>query len=665
MRAFGTDRSEPEKQSIVFEPVHTEQGTSPLTSDAETEPLPFDDTDEKKMNDEEVNDIGKAPPHNEPAERASALSSPSGNFGGDSDLTDESEHTTPQPEERIMAYQTHFAHAGANTGVPNNGDDDGDDSSLSEEGDQTITQGSEAELEKSAIDGLAELAASNHDAGNELEEGEKERPASSTLTPGTLQNETANDAEDEGQGQLGDDDAEVSTQASEQDYGESGVSYTLPHRKETPLHRAAIAGKRRAAATGGAPSLLMEQDVDSSNPASAATSRQASPIGGIDTDPKTKDEDVDMDMDMDEAQPEEAAVEEQDGFEAEFKENREQEHEKYTEEKSDEDALGAEDAGHDGEDEAEGEGEGEGDAAAEQSAQADVDDEASDHRQEALEQLTRIELGFVMLRQRLYVERLEELERESDMIQQGTHPEIQMLHTLIDARKEKRLGYLQEWLRNNQREHELRASAEEKIAWVNWRDQAATIRHRMMCEMDRKRRRLEREKRMLDAPQPTRRYQPFETEFAHKPPSYSRRTRHMPDQYMAEGMSLRDTRSFVAYPDVRGLEDYDVWMDLEQMGIRPMPMPPMGYLRPEELPSHEMYAAPMDMQPHPGPPPHEMDAPMQGPHGHHHPVHGAPQFGPPNVMPPPPPHIAPAPPGRPYVSEQPPMGIPMSHIVHA
>ena len=98
---------------------------------------------------------------------------------------------------------------------------------------------------------------------------------------------------------------------------------------------------------------------------------------------------------------------------------------------------------------------------------AENEDEASDHRQEALEQLTRIELGFVMLRQRLYAERVEELEREANMIHQGTHPEIQMLHTLIDLRKEKRLRYLGMWLQCSIREHERRAQAEEKLSLIH------------------------------------------------------------------------------------------------------------------------------------------------------------------------------------------------------
>ena len=286
------------------------------------------------------------------------------------------------------------------------------------------------------------------------------------------------------------------------------------------------------------------------------------------------------------------------------------------------------------------------------------------------------------------------------MIHQGTHPEIQMLHTLIDLRKEKRLRYLGMWLQCSIREHERRAQAEEKIAWVNWRDCAASLRRDMMCDMDRKRRKLEREKRMLDAPQPMRRYQPFEAEFAHKPPSYSRWTRQRPDQYLPYGASLRDPRSFVAFPDVRGLEEYDVWMDMEQMGIRPMPMPPPTYLRPDDMPPHEMYAAPTYAgslpgsepmgyygPPETGPPYVEhsrplppVAAPYEGMYvepmemsSHPADLQRAPPAGPSAPAPPLPPsrglpaQLGPPPSaaGRPPFAAEQPMGIPISHVVRA
>ena len=406
--------------------------------------------------------------------------------------------------------------------------------------------------------------------------------------------------------------------------------HASPQRKTQSLHRAVIAamGKRRAAATGGAPSLLVDQDVDSSNPPSAATSRQGSPTAdsedavdatkapeqeetasgkeddnGADEDrseealgrmqEETGEEDTEN-MDVDERLEQRTTRKGQDQTKQEpgeddsradtvgegDSERTEQRRKKATRTNEKEDAVMTTPS------------KGRGSTSAHSVDAAENEEETSLHRQEALDQLTRIELGFVMLRQRLYTERLEELEREADMIQQGTHPELRILHTLIDTRKEKRLACLDVWLRLQEQEYEHLEKTEEKIAWVNWRDRAASIRREMMSQTDRKRRKLEREKRMLDAPQPARRHQPFEAEFAYKPPAYSRRTRQMPDLYMKSEASLRDVRNFVAYPDVRGLDEYDAWLDMEQMGIRPVPMPPPGYLRVDEVPpaaAHELY----------------------------------------------------------------------------
>lgn len=599
MSALSTEEAE-----ILCTPVEpTEQATSPLTSDAETEPLSMDEENTKTMQKAAEEDVPTTE-KNVHIERSAASGQPAGQFADDSDLTDESEQAKPNPEPT----------------EPNPVKED-DDSSLSEDaGDHTITPGGkEAELQRSALDGLAVLAASETE-GEKHEKVSAPVPVSSALVSEASQDEAAEDMEADDEGE---DEEEEPTP-------NKGT------RKEPSLHRAVMAavGKRRAAATGGAPSLLVEPDADASNPPSASTSRQGSPVEDVRTKEETPAE------------------------------------EESTE------------------------------TGAQTMETAENEDEASDHRQEALEQLTRIELGFVMLRQRLYAERIEELEREADMIQRGTHPEIQMLHTLIDLRKEKRLRYLGMWLECSLREHKLRAQAEEKIAWVNWRDRAASLRRDMMCDMDRKRRKLEREKRLLDAPQPMRRHQPFEAEFAHKPPSYSRRTRQRPDQYLPLGASLRDARSFVAFPDVRGLEEYDVWMDMEQMGIRPMHVLPPTYLRSDDVNPHEIYAAPpyaggfSGVEPmgyygppgagppyveHPPPLP-SVAAPYDGMYvepmemsSHPTDLKGATPAGAPAAPPLPhsrghPGQFGPSPPsaaGRPpYAAEQP-MGIPISQVVRA
>ncbi|WFD26576.1 NAPDH-dependent diflavin reductase [Malassezia nana] len=534
---------------------HQEQPTSPLSSEAETEPLPFDETENDTVptqmdataqplavEQEEKEVMNQPPPQAE-------------EFGAESDLSEEpdAEPNRAEPDRAVQDFR-----------------DLDDESSLSEAMDEEREGPMEnSRLELSALDGLAELAASSSNVQDTA-------PAatSSTLSSDTSRDEDQVPAE------------HTTPPPGDEDGDMTMVPMTPSSRNKTSLHRAAIAafGKRRAAATGGAPSLLVDQDGESSAPGSTATSRQGSPVAESETG-ETKDVDMDAKVEDDaESEAPEPKLDDKDEEVADTQSNAE------------EGAL---------ENQARG------------GEQGDEDDEASQQRQEAMELLTRLELGFAMLRERLYRERLEELEREADLIQQGTHPELRLLHTLIDTRKERRLTHLDVWLEKSEQEHELRARAEDKIAWLNWRDKAASLRRQMLAQTDRERRKLEHEKRMLDAPPPMRRHQPFEVEFVRKPPSYSRRTRRMGHLYMTRDMAPHDTRGFLAYPDVRGLDEYDTWMDLDQMGIRSaLPPPPPGmlppsYARPEDVPPHDMYApyppmpgdAPMGYYGPPGPAP--------------------------------------------------------------
>ena len=637
-----------------------QQNTSPLSSDAETEPLTNDDPSlDGSLTQQEAMHVRASPApaaEGSPTLHGAVVDdvhqgdtgetvTPSCNFGSESDLTDESERATPQPTET----QDHGAHEDAPPLA-----------SSAESWDLTQKPGATG-LKRSALDGLAELAASagdmeqndtaytrTNDAGAlethasqdevvEQEENTYARPVTYDGADADAIDKNVEADDDDNNNDNEDDDGHDDTaprtpftQVHDRIDDVAMDMHASPQRKTQSLHRAVIAamGKRRAAATGGAPSLLVDQDVDSSNPPSAATSRQGSPTAdsedAVDATKAPEQEETasgkEDDNGADEDRSEEALGRMQEETGEEDTENMDVDErlEQRTSRKG-QDQTKQEPGEDDSRADTVGEGDserteqrrkkatrtyekedavmttpskGRGSTSAHSVDAAENEEETSLHRQEALDQLTRIELGFVMLRQRLYTERLEELEREADMIQQGTHPELRILHTLIDTRKEKRLACLDVWLRLQEQEYERLEKTEEKIAWVNWRDRAASIRREMMSQTDRKRRKLEREKRKLDEPQPARRNQPFEAEFAYKPPAYSRRTRQMPDLYMKSEASLRDVRNFVAYPDVRGLDEYDAWLDMEQMGIRPVPMPPPGYLRVDEVPpaaAHEPY----------------------------------------------------------------------------
>jgi hypothetical protein len=99
-----------------------------------------------------------------------------------------------------------------------------------------------------------------------------------------------------------------------------------------------------------------------------------------------------------------------------------------------------------------------------------------------------------------------------------------------------------------------------------------------MDDVSRKRRQLEREKRVLDAPRPARRYQLFQTELVRNP---DWRAPSPPANAAAGGSSRRKRRAaeaapeepereigaYVAFPDLRGLEEQEAWLDMEHMGV--------------------------------------------------------------------------------------------------
>ncbi|WFD00479.1 NAPDH-dependent diflavin reductase [Malassezia yamatoensis] len=410
---------------------------------------------------------------------------------------------------------------------------------------------------------------------------------------------------------------------------------TTPRKGRSTLRRAvmAAAGKRRAAATGGAPSLLVEPDMDSSVPPSAATSRQTSPQS-----------------DLDDTATIQSGAEEQ-GFATETSQDQHADSEEFREQPTEAqpESLLVDREDNQDFDMADTE---------KGTPVPDVvdqdDDEAIQRRQEAVYLLTKIEIGFAMLRDRLYKERMDELEKESEMIHQGTHPELQLLHFIIDARRSRRASLLQIWLREEHKERDRWAKVEEDIAWIHWRDEAANARRKLLHDSMRKRRRLDREKRFLDTPQPVRRPQPFQAELVRKLPVYSQRTQRDVDRFdYAMQRAPEDISAYMAYPDLRGLDEYGVWMDLEQMGLRSVPASYPAFHRREDAPMQgnfapyvaqprspapyapryamhngymeNQYDAPMPMEEYPErfPMPSDYDAPPYGkPHPIDRPAHG-------------------------------------------
>ncbi|PWN51772.1 hypothetical protein IE53DRAFT_36999 [Violaceomyces palustris] len=409
---------------------------------------------------------------------------------------------------------------------------------------------------------------------------------SSDVTPepeeGAAEEEDEDEDEDEEAGE--DEDEEEEGEVEGQGAAIQDVSMLDDTKQESSLSILATLGKRRAAATGGATSLL--EDPVESLPPSAATSRAASPADD-EQDPdkaasgEAPEEGVKHGVDIEGAAEEAAATAAGTPVPGEL---AEQGHES---ERADQAQL-ADQADHE---------------------EDTSTDEAALRRQEAMEALTKIEIGFAMLRDRLYVERLEEISKEGDMIADGTHPELIHLTNAIEARRERRMKLVEKCFEQQEKQYERVAKAEEFAAWNAWRTDCAILRRDMMDDLSRKRRKIDREKRTMDQPRPIRRHQAFEAELVRNPnriahsgylnaagaesivdtPVSSKKRKAAAAKRRAAVEETEAASEYVAYPDLRGLNENDVWLDIERMGIRAAPIYD-PYYRPEEMHHPDMYA---------------------------------------------------------------------------
>lgn len=285
-------------------------------------------------------------------------------------------------------------------------------------------------------------------------------------------------------------------------------------------------------------------------------------------------------------------------------------------------------------------------------------------RLEAIDALAKIEIKVSQLRDKLYVERSAEVAKEHEMTLDGTHPELVHITALIEARRVWKLRTLETWFEEEQRHYAKMAAAEEREAQLTWRAETAELRRGLMDEWSSKRRKLEREKRGIDVPRPSRRHQVFETDLIGEPElaAAAAKAAQMDREPGATGRrrakrearELAELGSHIALPDLHGLEDYDAWADLERIGVlrpdprlAPQPMAPPGH-HPHQHQHHAQQHHQQQQQPpqhhhpqhHPHHPHHHGTPPQMQPavaapgpkHPQHHP-HPHPHHGPPSHPP--------------------------------
>ncbi|KAG8872983.1 hypothetical protein FRB98_009275 [Tulasnella sp. 332] len=303
-------------------------------------------------------------------------------------------------------------------------------------------------------------------------------------------------------------------------------------------------------------------------------------------------------------------------------------------------------------------------AEAEEEAEAEHDHEVENEiqptqRAEALEILAAMELKFAMLRQRIYLDKMHETAREEKMLLEGTHPEYLTLLAELQRRRDRKLN-LSELRRTKEEEFSThQRKADEQAVWRQWNETKDDIRDELVAEANSKRRRLEREKRHVDAPKPVRAvHMPPAPSRSRRPPSpqslkqtlkmYAKQTKRnrtstsppLPGQAKAvpnlESLSLRDAASdldLILGSSRRSSAATAVHHQAQQ----PVPAP-VQQIHPQQVPPHPQQQQ-QQHAPHPPPHPHPhsqqqqmMYAPPPPPNGYP-PMHGYPhpqqQHGPP------------------------------------
>ncbi|PLW31413.1 hypothetical protein PCANC_16723 [Puccinia coronata f. sp. avenae] len=132
---------------------------------------------------------------------------------------------------------------------------------------------------------------------------------------------------------------------------------------------------------------------------------------------------------------------------------------------------------------------------------ADVIYEHDDHvrrREDALEAMVKIEIMFAQVRDRLYVERLSDVHRETAAIHHGSHPELNEYYQLLEKKRDARLSLAHKIFNLKEIELNKKREAATTSVWTKWYEAKTELHHSMIIETQKQMKQLEREKYQPD-----------------------------------------------------------------------------------------------------------------------------------------------------------------------
>ncbi|CAH7672509.1 hypothetical protein PPACK8108_LOCUS7326 [Phakopsora pachyrhizi] len=127
--------------------------------------------------------------------------------------------------------------------------------------------------------------------------------------------------------------------------------------------------------------------------------------------------------------------------------------------------------------------------------------EHDDHvrrREDALEAMVKIEIMFAQVRDRLYVERMTDVNRETMAIHDDSHPELKEFCKMLEKKRDARLSLANKIFNLKEIELRKRREAATNAAWTRWHEAKTELREGMIAETQRQMKQVEREKYQPD-----------------------------------------------------------------------------------------------------------------------------------------------------------------------
>ncbi|OBZ89644.1 Transcriptional regulatory protein dep1 [Choanephora cucurbitarum] len=187
------------------------------------------------------------------------------------------------------------------------------------------------------------------------------------------------------------------------------------------------------------------------------------------------------------------------------------------------------------------------------------DHDYQQRHKEALDALTHIEVEFARLRDKMYQEKMSELNEEAIMIANGTHPELVTLMAEIEEKKGRRIHSAEAWRRYQHANFRQQFEGFEYQANIHFISQRNALRRQLLEQINGKRWSIEDERSKLNDPSKNGHLFPDGREMiAHK--------RELKEE-TGELQDIKEAIGFPMAPNPSGLNAHDLNEDLKLLGI--------------------------------------------------------------------------------------------------